>query len=106
MPTVLVSGALGVFAYLAGNKVFSEYLGIPSIPGAGVLAILTGALAGAGLGFLWFNTYPAQDFMGDVGALPMGAALGCVGGLVPPGIVRLGRGGVLVKIGERSVRGR
>src|SRR3546814_10055880 len=60
MPTVLVSGALGVFAYLAGNKVFSEYLGIPSIPGAGELAIFTGALAGAGLGFLWFNTYPAQ----------------------------------------------
>src|SRR3546814_20845000 len=76
MPTVLVSGALGVFAYLAGNRVFSEYLGIPSIPGAGELAIFTGALAGAGLGFLWFNTYPAQVFMGDVGALAMGAALG------------------------------
>ncbi len=69
MPSVLVATALGVFAYLAGNKVFSEYLGIPAIPGAGELAIFCGALAGAGLGFLWFNTYPAQVFMGDVGAL-------------------------------------
>src|SRR3569833_3124877 len=87
MPSVLVSGALGVFAYLAGNKVFSEYLGIPSIPGAGELSIFCGALAGAGLGFLWFNTYPAQVFMGDVGALAIGAALGCVALIVRQEIV-------------------
>ena len=96
MPTVLVSGALGVFAYLAGNRVFSEYLGIPSIPGAGELAIFTGALAGAGLGFLLFNTYPAQVFMGDVGALAMGAALGCVAVIVRQEIVLLVMGGVFV----------
>ena len=96
MPTVLVSGALGVFAYLAGNKVFSEYLGIPSIPGAGELAIFCGALAGSGLGFLWFNTYPAQVFMGDVGALAMGAALGCVAVIVRQEIVLLIMGGVFV----------
>ena len=96
MPTVLVSGALGIFAYLAGNKVFSEYLGIPSIPGAGELSIFCGALAGAGLGFLWFNTYPAQVFMGDVGALAMGAALGCVAVIVRQEIVLLVMGGVFV----------
>jgi phospho-N-acetylmuramoyl-pentapeptide-transferase len=96
MPTVLVSGALGVFAYLAGNKLFSEYLGIPSIPGAGELSIYCGALAGAGLGFLWFNTYPAQVFMGDVGALAMGAALGCVAVIVRQEIVLLVMGGVFV----------
>ncbi|MBA2079347.1 MAG: phospho-N-acetylmuramoyl-pentapeptide-transferase [Rhodanobacter sp. 68-29] len=96
MPTVLVSGALGVFAYLAGNKVFSEYLGIPSIPGAGELSIYCGALAGAGLGFLWFNTYPAQVFMGDVGALAIGAALGCIAVIVRQEIVLLVMGGVFV----------
>ncbi|MGN6327561.1 MAG: phospho-N-acetylmuramoyl-pentapeptide-transferase [Rhodanobacter sp.] len=96
MPTVLVSGALGVFAYLAGNKVFSEYLGIPSIPGAGELAIFTGALSGAGLGFLWFNTYPAQVFMGDVGALAIGAALACVAVIVRQEVVLLVMGGVFV----------
>ena len=96
MPTVLVSGALGVFAYLAGNKLFSEYLGIPSIPGAGELAIYCGALAGAGLGFLWFNTYPAQVFMGDVGALAIGAALGCIAVIVRQEIVLLVMGGVFV----------
>jgi phospho-N-acetylmuramoyl-pentapeptide-transferase len=90
MPTVLVSGALGVFAYLAGNKVFSEYLGIPSIPGAGELAIFCGALSGAGLGFLWFNTYPAQVFMGDVGAL---AAIAVI---VRQEIVLVVMGGVFV----------
>ena len=68
MPTVLVSAALGVFAYVAGNAVFSQYLGVPSIPGAGELTIFCAALGGAGLGFLWFNTYPAQVFMGDIGA--------------------------------------
>jgi phospho-N-acetylmuramoyl-pentapeptide-transferase len=96
MPVVLVSGALGVFAYLAGNRVFSEYLGIPSIPGAGELSIFCGALAGAGLGFLWFNTYPAQVFMGDVGALALGAALGCVAVIVRQEIVLLVMGGLFV----------
>jgi phospho-N-acetylmuramoyl-pentapeptide-transferase len=96
MPAVLVSGALGAFAYLAGNKVFSEYLGIPSIPGAGELAIFCGALSGAGLGFLWFNTYPAQVFMGDVGALAIGAALGCVAVIVRQEIVLIVMGGVFV----------
>jgi phospho-N-acetylmuramoyl-pentapeptide-transferase len=96
MPSVLVSTALGVFAYLAGNTVFSEYLGIPAIPGAGELAIFCSALAGAGLGFLWFNTYPAQVFMGDVGALAIGAALGCVAVIVRQEIVLLIMGGVFV----------
>ncbi|MBB3227677.1 phospho-N-acetylmuramoyl-pentapeptide-transferase [Luteibacter sp. Sphag1AF] len=96
MPSVLVSGALGIFAYLAGNKLFSEYLGIPAIPGAGELAIFCSALAGAGLGFLWFNTYPAQVFMGDVGALAIGAALGCVALIVRQEIVLLIMGGVFV----------
>jgi phospho-N-acetylmuramoyl-pentapeptide-transferase len=96
MPTVLVSGALGVFAYLAGNKVFSEYLGIPSIPGAGELAIFCGALSGAGLGFLWFNTYPAQVFMGDVGALAIGAALAVIAVIVRQEIVLVVMGGVFV----------
>jgi phospho-N-acetylmuramoyl-pentapeptide-transferase len=96
MPSVLVSGALGIFAYLAGNKLFSEYLGIPAIPGAGELAVFCSALAGAGLGFLWFNTYPAQVFMGDVGALAIGAALGCVALIVRQEIVLLVMGGVFV----------
>ncbi|WP_329741331.1 phospho-N-acetylmuramoyl-pentapeptide-transferase [Dyella sp. A6] len=96
MPTVLVSGALGLFAYLAGNKVFSEYLGIPSIPGAGELSILCGALSGAGLGFLWFNTYPAQVFMGDVGALAIGAALAAIAVIVRQEIVLIVMGGVFV----------
>jgi len=96
MPSVLVSTALGVFAYLAGNKVFSEYLGIPAIPGAGELAIFCSALAGAGLGFLWFNTYPAQVFMGDIGALSIGAALGCIAVIVRQEIVLLIMGGVFV----------
>jgi len=96
MPSVLVATALGVFAYLAGNKVFSEYLGIPAIPGAGELAIFCSALAGAGLGFLWFNTYPAQVFMGDIGALAIGAALGCVAVIVRQEIVLLIMGGVFV----------
>ena len=96
MPSVLVAGALGVFAYLSGNAVFSGYLGIPAIPGAGELAIFTGAIAGAGLGFLWFNTYPAQVFMGDIGALSIGAALGCVAVIVRQEIVLLVMGGVFV----------
>ncbi|MDQ2972268.1 MAG: phospho-N-acetylmuramoyl-pentapeptide-transferase [Pseudomonadota bacterium] len=96
MPSVLVAGALGVFAYLAGNAVFSGYLGIPAIPGAGELAIFCGALTGAGLGFLWFNTYPAQVFMGDIGALAIGAALGCIAVIVRQEIILLVMGGVFV----------
>lgn len=96
MPCVLVAGALGVFAYVAGNAVFSEYLGTPAIPGAGELAIFCSAMAGAGLGFLWFNTYPAQVFMGDIGALAMGAALGCVAVIVRQEIVLLVMGGLFV----------
>lgn len=96
MPSVLVAAALGMFAYLAGNKVFSEYLGIPAIPGAGELAIFCSAMAGAGLGFLWFNTYPAQVFMGDIGALAIGAALGCVAVIVRQEVVLLIMGGVFV----------
>ena len=78
LPTVLVGSALGIIAYLAGHSEFASYLRIPYLPGAGELAIYCGALAGAGLGFLWFNTYPAQVFMGDVGALSLGAALGII----------------------------
>ncbi|MGA8277066.1 MAG: phospho-N-acetylmuramoyl-pentapeptide-transferase [Rhodanobacteraceae bacterium] len=96
MPSVLVAAALGIFAYLAGNAVFSSYLQIPSIPGAGELAIFCGALAGAGLGFLWFNAYPAQVFMGDVGALAVGAALGTLAVIVRQEIVLLIMGGVFV----------
>ncbi len=76
LPTVLIGGALGVIAYLAGHSEFSAYLNIPYIAGSGEVAIFAGALLGAGLGFLWFNTYPAQVFMGDIGALALGAALG------------------------------
>lgn len=96
LPSVMVASALGVFAYLAGNAVFSNYLQIPAIPGAGELAIYCGALAGAGLGFLWFNTYPAQVFMGDVGALAIGAALGCIAVIVRQEMVLLIMGGVFV----------
>src|SRR6185503_14575682 len=78
MPTVMVGGALGIFAYVAGNAVFSKYLGLPYIAGAGELAVICGAIVGAGLGFLWFNAYPAEVFMGDVGALALGAALGTI----------------------------
>lgn len=78
LPTVLVGSALGIIAYLAGHVEFSDYLNIPYIPGAGELVVYCGALSGAGLGFLWFNTYPAQVFMGDVGALALGAALGAI----------------------------
>ena len=92
MPTVMVGGALGVFAYVAGNAVFSKYLGFPYIPGAGELAVICGAIAGAGLAFLWFNAYPAEVFMGDVGAL----ALGAVAVIVRQEIVLFIMGGVFV----------
>ena len=78
LPTVMVAGGLGILAYVTGHAVFSDYLNIPHIPGAGELLVICGALCGAGLGFLWFNTYPAQVFMGDVGALALGAALGII----------------------------
>lgn len=96
MPAVLVAGALGVFAYAAGHAVFAGYLGIPAVPGAGELVVFSGALVGAGLGFLWFNAYPAQVFMGDVGALALGAALGMLAILSRQEVVLLIMGGIFV----------
>ncbi|MBE0509697.1 MAG: phospho-N-acetylmuramoyl-pentapeptide-transferase [Chromatiales bacterium] len=96
MPTVMVGGALGIFAYASGNVVFSAYLGIPFIPGVGEVVIICGAIVGAGLGFLWFNTYPAQVFMGDVGALGLGAALGAIAVVTRQELVLLIMGGVFV----------
>jgi phospho-N-acetylmuramoyl-pentapeptide-transferase len=96
MPVVLTAGVLAVFAYASGNAVFSDYLGIPRIPGTGELAILCAAIGGAGLGFLWFNTYPAMVFMGDVGALALGAALGCIAVIVRQEIVLVIVGGIFV----------
>jgi phospho-N-acetylmuramoyl-pentapeptide-transferase len=96
LPTVMVGSALGIFAYVAGNAVFSKYLLLPYIPGAGELTVFCGALAGAGLGFLWFNAYPAEVFMGDVGALALGAALGTIAVIVRQEIVLLIMGGVFV----------
>jgi phospho-N-acetylmuramoyl-pentapeptide-transferase len=96
MPAVLVSGALGIFAYLSGNYQFANYLNIPFISGAGEMLIFTSALCGAGLGFLWFNTYPAMVFMGDVGALALGAALGVIAVIVRQEIVLFIMGGVFV----------
>jgi phospho-N-acetylmuramoyl-pentapeptide-transferase len=96
MPTVMIGGALAIFAYVTGHAVFSKYLGIPYIPGAGELAVFCGALAGAGLAFLWFNAYPAEVFMGDVGALALGAALGVIAVVVRQEIVLFIMGGVFV----------
>jgi phospho-N-acetylmuramoyl-pentapeptide-transferase len=96
MPAVLVGGALGLFAWVSGNANISGYLGIPNIAGAGEMLIFCAALAGAGLGFLWFNTYPAQVFMGDVGALALGAALGLVAVVARQELVLLIMGGVFV----------
>ncbi|MCZ6887840.1 MAG: phospho-N-acetylmuramoyl-pentapeptide-transferase [Gammaproteobacteria bacterium] len=96
LPTVMVGAALGLIAYLAGHIEFADYLQIPYIAGAGELAVFCGALIGAGLGFLWFNTYPAQVFMGDVGALALGAALGVVAVIVRHEIVLLIMGGLFV----------
>ncbi|MBX6421731.1 MAG: phospho-N-acetylmuramoyl-pentapeptide-transferase [Fulvimonas sp.] len=96
MPCVLVASALAVFAYATGNVKFATYLGIPYIAGVGELAVFCTAIAGAGLGFLWFNAYPAQVFMGDVGALALGAALGVVAVLVRQEIVLAIMGGVFV----------
>jgi phospho-N-acetylmuramoyl-pentapeptide-transferase len=96
MPAVFLAVALGIFAYVTGHSVFSEYLAIPYIAGAGELTIFCGALAGAGLGFLWFNTYPAQVFMGDIGALAMGAALGLIAVIVRQELVFALMAGVFV----------
>jgi phospho-N-acetylmuramoyl-pentapeptide-transferase len=96
MPTVLVAGGLGIFAYASGHAVFAAYLQIPAIPGAGELTILCAAIGGAGLGFLWFNTYPAQVFMGDIGALALGAALGAIAIITRQEIVLVIMGGVFV----------
>ena len=96
LPTVMVAAALGLVAYLVGHVEFADYLRIPYVAGAGELSVFCGALIGAGLGFLWFNTYPAQVFMGDIGALALGAALGLVAVVVRHEIVLLIMGGLFV----------
>jgi len=96
MPVVMVGSALGVFAYVTGSVIYSKYLFLPHIPGAGELLIFCAAIAGAGLAFLWFNTYPAQVFMGDVGALALGGALGTIAVIVRQEIVLAMMGGVFV----------
>ncbi len=96
MPTVMICSALAIFAYVAGNAVFARYLGLPHIQGAGELSVFCAAIAGAGLGFLWFNAYPAEVFMGDVGALALGAALGVIAVIVRQEIVLFIMGGVFV----------
>lgn len=114
LPTVLVGGALGVFAYLSGHVEFANYLNIPHISGSGELVVICGAMVGAGLGFLWFNTYPAQVFMGDVGALSLGAALGVIAVIVRQEIVLFIMGGVFVmetvsvilQVGSYKLRGK
>ncbi|MBI5330845.1 MAG: phospho-N-acetylmuramoyl-pentapeptide-transferase [Betaproteobacteria bacterium] len=114
LPTVMVAGALAIFAYVAGHAVFSKYLGVPHIPGAGELVVFCAALVGAGLAFLWFNAYPAEVFMGDVGALALGAALGVVAVIVRQEIVLFIMGGlfvaetvsVMVQVGSFKLRGK
>lgn len=96
MPAVFVAAGMGIFAYATGNTIFADYLAMPYIPGVGELAIFCAALAGAGLGFLWFNTYPAQVFMGDVGALAVGAALGLVAVAVRQEVVFAVMAGIFV----------
>jgi phospho-N-acetylmuramoyl-pentapeptide-transferase len=96
MPVVMVGSALGVFAYVVGNSVYSKYLLFPYIPGAGELLIFCAAMAGAGLAFLWFNAHPAQVFMGDVGALALGGALGTIAVITRQEIVLAIMGGIFV----------
>lgn len=96
LPTAMIGAALGVFAYVSGNYHFAKYLFLPYIPGAGELVVICGALVGAGLGFLWYNTYPAQVFMGDVGALGLGAALGVIAVVVHQELVYCLMGGIFV----------
>jgi phospho-N-acetylmuramoyl-pentapeptide-transferase len=114
MPATLVISALGIFAYATGNAVFANYLQIPEVRGAGELIIFCGSLAGAGLGFLWFNAYPAQVFMGDVGALAIGASIGVIAVIVRQELVTLVMGGVFVaetasvilQVGSYKLRGK
>lgn len=114
MPTVMISGALGVFAYLSGHVYFSDYLNIPYIPGVGEMTIFAAALVGAGLGFLWFNAHPAQVFMGDVGSLAIGAALGGMAVAVKQELVLFIMGGIFVaetvsvilQVGSFKLRGK
>lgn len=96
MPVIMVGTALGIFAYVTGNATYAKYLLFPSIPGTGELMVFCGAMAGAGLAFLWFNAYPAQVFMGDVGALALGAALGTIAVIVRQEIVLAVMGGIFV----------
>ncbi len=96
MPTVMVAGALGVFAYVSGNAIHAEYLSVPFVPNTGELAIFCASIVGAGLGFLWYNTYPAQIFMGDVGSLSLGAALGIVAVIIRQELVLFIMGGLFV----------
>ncbi|MBI1194443.1 MAG: phospho-N-acetylmuramoyl-pentapeptide-transferase [Gammaproteobacteria bacterium] len=96
LPAVMVAGALGIIAYITGHVRFAEYLAIPYIPGVGEVAVFCSALVGAGLGFLWFNTHPAQVFMGDIGALALGAALGTIAVIVRQELVFMFMGGVFV----------
>lgn len=114
MPTVMVGSALGVFAYVSGNAVFAKYLLFPYMPGVGELTVFCAAIAGAGLGFLWFNAYPAEVFMGDVGALALGAALGTIAVIVRQEIVLFVMGGVfiietlsvMIQVGSYKLRGK
>ncbi len=114
VPTILVAGALAIFAYTTGNVNFSEYLHIPHIPQASELVIICGAIVGAGLGFLWFNAYPAQVFMGDVGSLALGGTLGIIAVLVRQEIVLVIMGGifvietlsVIIQVGSFKLRGK
>lgn len=114
LPTVLIAGALGIFAYITGHMKFAEYLALPYIPGVGEVSIFCGSIVGAGLGFLWFNAYPAQIFMGDVGALGLGAALGVLAVLVRQELVLFIMGGVFVaetvsvmlQVGSFKLRGK
>jgi phospho-N-acetylmuramoyl-pentapeptide-transferase len=96
LPIVLVAGALGVFAYITSNYIFAKYLFLPFVPGAGELAVFCSSIVGAGFGFLWFNTYPAEVFMGDVGALGLGAALGTIAVIVRQELVLFLMGGIFV----------
>lgn len=114
LPTVMVAGALGIFAYVAGHAGFSKYLALPYIPGAGELVIICSAMVGAGLAFLWFNAYPAEVFMGDVGALALGAALGVMAVIVRQEIALFIMGGVfvaetvsvMIQVGSYKLRGK
>ncbi len=114
MPTILVAGGLAVFAYVSGHATFADYLDIPKIPGVGEVVIFCTAIFGAGLGFLWFNTYPAQVFMGDVGALALGAALGMIALVVRQELVLVIMGGIFVmetlsvilQVGSFKLRGK